>query len=382
MTVLFINEFDAKAPFVKELSENLVRKRIDVCILDIKKHRLIRYSSSNRKGEIEEIVTNGFLGKIIQFRIFNIIFKLIYYNWIYNFPKYDHVSYHYVGSIYLFFHRRLSHKGKIKSSAILWGSDFYRSSTFDDKLKRILYRQVDFIGIGNPVMRKDFLKVYPEFGSKVRRVVFGISKLTNISDIQSGGNSIELRNKWKVDEDKTIITIGYNGRKQQQHLKIIDALSDSFKNKREKIHILIPFGYLGSKEYKTEIISKLKQLGVGYTIIDWYSTDEEVAEYRILTDVAINGQTTDALSASIQEHFFAGSVLLTGQWLPYDYFRELGLEFKSFSWDNLQNEFNSIIEDLSKQKNDAAKNREIIWSHSSWTSAIEGWYMLYSNEDY
>lgn len=373
MTVLILNEFDERAPFLKELSENLLLKNVEVNILDLKKHRLIKYSSASGMS-IEETVTNATIKSIIRFRIFNIFFKLIYYNWVYSLPAYDHISYHYVGSIYLFFHRKFSNNGGIKSSAILWGSDFYRSTFLDTKLKKALFRRVNYIGIGNPIMKEEFIKRNPKFSSKVRKVVFGINKLFKIADLQSKTSLQKLREKWKIAEDKIITTIGYNGREEQQHLRILDQIGNSFNS---NIHVLIPFSVLGNDVYKKEIISKLKNLKVNYTIIDWFCTDDEVAEYRIISDLVVNGQTTDALSASIQEHFYSGSVLLVGDWLPYEYFRELGLKFTSFSWHTLPEKFDSMIENLSAEKKLTRNNKEIVWTHSAWSSTIEGWTTLY-----
>ncbi len=377
MTVLFINEFDDKTPFLKELSENLCRQKVEVNILDIKKHRLIKYSATTNEYSIEETFKNGVVKYIIRLRIFNIFFKLFYYNCVYTLPKYDHLSYHYVGSIYLFFHRKFSKNGRIKSSAILWGSDFYRSTYLDNQLKKALFHRVNYIGIGNPVMKEDFIRQNPNCSQKVRKVVFGINKLANIAELQSNTSLQKLRKKWEIDHGKIVITIGYNGRPEQQHLRILEALGNSLD---DKIHVIIPFGYFGNDGYKSAIINKLKENKLSYTIIDWYSTDTEVAEYRMISDLAINGQTTDAMSASVQEHFYAGSVLLVGQWLPYGYFQELGLKFTFFSWKNLLERFDSIVENLGDEKRLAMSNKEIIWLHSAWSSAVKGWVTLY-NED-
>ncbi len=377
MKVLILNEYNDKTPFIKELAENLVDRDFEIYILDLKQHRLVTYSQNEPKPSIESTTGNILIKKLIRFRAINILFKLIYYNWIYELPEYTHVSYHYVGSIYLFFHGKFSRSGKIKSSAVLWGSDFYRANAFDTALKRRLYQKVDFIGIGNPIMKEHFLKQNPEVESKVRRVVFGIDKLTKIQQLLSTCSRSELMKKWDVPERKIIITIGYNGRRLQQHLEVLSSLEKALEKLEDTAHILIPYGNLGTDQYKRELTHKLEEMSLDYTIIDWFSSDQEVAEYRIISDVAINAQTTDAMSASIQEHLYAGSVVLTGSWLPYDYFRNLGLVFSSFEWSTVSEKFIAIVESLKRQKEAVQGNKEIIWSHSAWPATIKDWVNLY-----
>ena len=149
------------------------------------------------------------------------------------------------------------------------------------------------------------------------------------------------------------------------------------KSHSDKIHIFIPYGNLGKESYKEEILRALKRLNVSYTIVDWFCSDEEVAEYRVITDIAINAQTTDAMAASIQEHFYAGSVLFTGDWLPYQYFKDLGLTFSTFDWNDIHEKFLSVFKNVEEKKRSLKTNEDIIWSHSAWPATIAGWEKLY-----
>jgi uncharacterized protein with ACT and thioredoxin-like domain len=55
--------------------------------------------------------------------------------------------------------------------------------------------------------------------------------------------------------------------------------------------------------------------------------NEEVSQLRIASDIMIQLQTTDMLSASMLEHIYAKNIIITGSWLPYKDLREWGLVY-------------------------------------------------------
>ena len=75
-------------------------------------------------------------------------------------------------------------------------------------------------------------------------------------------------------------------------------------------------------EYLNQIIDHLKKTGLSYIILSDFLTKKEVAKLRLITDIAINISISDAYSASVQEQIYAENIVITGNWLPYDYLKE------------------------------------------------------------
>lgn len=68
-----------------------------------------------------------------------------------------------------------------------------------------------------------------------------------------------------------------------------------------------------------------------YSIIEDFLSEEQVSALRLIGDVFIQLQTTDALSASTQEHIYAGARVIVGSWLPYSFLLENGVCFETVS---------------------------------------------------
>ena len=99
-----------------------------------------------------------------------------------------------------------------------------------------------------------------------------------------------------------------------------------------------------------------------------------MAALRLLSDIFIQVQTTDALSGSTQEHLYAGSFTIVGDWLPYKILKESGVVFNSV---RSISEIIDIIELFNSECTDfKEKNIYAIGMLSSWQYTIKDWVML------
>ena len=65
--------------------------------------------------------------------------------------------------------------------------------------------------------------------------------------------------------------------------------------------------YDASQEYKNYLENRLSRLGIPYQILEKRLSLEQNLSMRIISDIAICIQNTDALAASVREHIMAGS---------------------------------------------------------------------------
>ena len=265
-------------------------------------------------------------------------------------------------------------KGK-KIKVGLWGSDFYGITDYQNDWHKDLFHIADQITMGT--MKNDFINAYPEYENKVYQTSNGLSQLEKLKEILDG----------KVDKDtsflderangRVILTIGYTGRTWQQHFYAIDALEKISSKNKDKLFLIIPMTYDANPEYKNYIDNRLSRLGIPYQILEKRLSLEQNLSMRIISDIAICIQNTDALAASVREHIMAGSVFIGGDWLPYTLFLEEGMYFRPTSLENLSNTIEDVIDNIKEEKRKCQKNTELMYNYSSWTKRGEDYLKMY-----
>lgn len=267
-------------------------------------------------------------------------------------------------------------KGK-KVNMAIWGSDFYGITDYQNDWHKDLFQIADQISMGTKKMRNDFINAYPKYENKVFQATGGLTQLEKLKEILDG----------KVDKDtsflddrakgRVILTIGYTGRTWQQHFYVIDALEKISSKNKDKLFLIIPMTYDANPEYKNYIDNRLSRLGIPYQILEKRLSLEQNLSMRIISDIAICIQNTDALAASVREHIMAGSVFIGGDWLPYTLFLEEGMYFRPTSLENLSNTIEDVIDNIKEEKRKCQKNTELMYNYSSWTKRGEDVLKMY-----
>jgi len=207
---------------------------------------------------------------------------------------------------------------------------------------------------------------------------FGNSIFDIIKKLDNPGIEDDYRKELGIPADKMTLTCGYNGSKGQQHLKILEAIMKLDPSLRKNIFLLLPMTYGTTAEYLREIIGQINKTGLPYRIFTTLMNANEVAKLRISTDIVVNIQTTDAFSASLQEHIMAGNILIVGEWLPYDYLKENDIYHFKTNLDDLPEKLSMCLATIDLHKQMAEKNKEKIYNFSSWNNTIKDWISIYN----
>ena len=320
----------------------------------------------------EYISQTPLLGKFFHIREILKILKTIPY-------RYQAVHFHFARTIYIYL---LKEVGRIADKKVLtiWGSDFFAVSEHTRKRLGKLISGVDTVSIANEEVRnivQDYYSLNNNNG-KFRIAKFGLEPLeylkTNPDEVKY------LRKDLGLPEDRIIISLGYNGNTIQQHLKILKFLQNDsgFRKYKDRIYIVVPVTYGGTKEYISKIDDLLRESGFSYKMFTEFLSEKEIAALRFSTDILIQLQVSDQFSGSMQEHLFAGGVVITGSWLPYSTFKNEGVYFRTISnLDQISGELQLVIDSLNDEKIKCRKNKEIIYKLSSWGGNVESWMDLY-----
>lgn len=262
---------------------------------------------------------------------------------------------------------------------VFWGSDLFK---FDNKNKLLkMVKFLDVVNFSTTEMESFYSKNIGTIpvGVKISNCRFGLEIFTQIDKLINYERSklIKILQINKDYDDFYIITLGYNGHIDQQHLEVIDSTSELKEIK--KILWLLPFTYGKTQKYYENVKSKLDGLGYNYLFFTEFMTGEQVAALRCISDIFIQVRKTDALSASTQEHLYAGNNVIVGSWLPYNFLVDNGIKYETIdSIRELKNKLQKIIDKIKPKEKSSfhEENKKILDRVSSWNSLINEWHSL------
>jgi len=187
------------------------------------------------------------------------------------------------------------------------------------------------------------------------------------------------KTQWETNE--LFIVGGYSAAPITQHAKIIEALVNN-KSKLAKARIIFPmtYGHLAEKT-RSEVKSFLAEKKLDAKVLEEFLTLEKLLALRLAADIFIHIQSRDQMAASMLEHLAAGSVVITGKWLPYESLIEKGVfMIRIESPDELSNALADVLENLDDYKQKSKINRKIILNMMSWENIKQNWYKYYELE--
>lgn len=259
-----------------------------------------------------------------------------------------------------------------------WGSDLLRAPGLYLQWKKLVIGKVDAVSFVTKNLAERFHEIY-SWKKEEMIVDFGNAVFDRILRLQKReGIKEECKEQFGFPAGKYSVMVGYNARVEQQHKRIIAALADVRQEVKEKMHIVYHFSYGdASAEYRRELAELTEREGFSYTVVDDFLEDEEMARFRTATDIFVHGQTTDALSGSMQESLFAGSIVINGGWLKYPEFEEMGIrdiKFQNFS--DLGGILEDVVENFAARQAEAASNKEALYRANSWEILKPKWLRL------
>jgi len=304
-------------------------------------------------------------------------------------PQFDVIHFMWIDWYYGLWVQNLSRKANYIFASV-GGSDLYRDSRrwFVRFFQKRIIRRSDWLSSENIGTKDYFYKVYGDSISNAPHSIirYGVDILDGIIEIDKRRNVspeyvVSLKEKWGIPHDKIIVTCGYNGRVEHQHLKMIESFEKCSKEVLDKYFFVIPMTYaVASEEYVNEVSDRLSQVvGTdGFIIMREFMNVDEMAENVVISDVMIHVQTTDQMSSTMLAHMYNGNIVIAGDWLPYEFLREEGVNFYDVKdCGGLNWYLDDICGKIDEYKSASVGNADIIYRLSSWESMSGEWYKVY-----
>ncbi|MDP2365869.1 MAG: hypothetical protein Q8M94_19130, partial [Ignavibacteria bacterium] len=271
------------------------------------------------------------------------------------FDKYDILNLHSLspGNLALVDFKK-SHNKIILS---FWGSDLFQIWGVNDHLTGSLkdyfiqlnsLKRCDVITVHSYEMEKIVTAKYgPGMQDKMVRTFFGIKdEVFDLIDKNKLAVSYsDFQKKYGIPENKIRISIGYSSNPICNHLLILDELEKIEPLCKEKIHLLMPMTYgMMPEGYMEQVTSKLNRTNISYTIFDKYLSLDEIIKFRIISDIMIMMNKSDALSASVSETLYCENLLISALWLPYSPYRKENIFFYESDFPQLKDKVTYAID--------------------------------------
>lgn len=298
--------------------------------------------------------------------------------------EYDIINMQFVNPVFLLYF--LGTK-RIKDKLILsyWGSDLMRMSRDNELIEKVFlrYKKCAYMTFDNGDLEDLFFQKFPVDKSKGSVIMLSLPVLDWIDKTRL--EDCKIISGQHISEDKIVIAIGYNGRQEQQHMKIIKALSKLEEKYKNEVLLILQMTYGGEEEYIVACESACKSGGLGYVLFKDFQMYEESARLRKRTDIFINAQTTDAFSGSFCEYMYADTIVLNAKWLHYRELDEHPFVYREFeSFVNIPSILAIEIENIKRQGHGrkVGLNQEIIWELRSNENCTKKWNRIFNTVTY
>jgi hypothetical protein len=260
----------------------------------------------------------------------------------------------------------------------LWGSDLYRSSGLDDYARQLkACSRASVFTVGSLEMRETFLaKFGRRWFDRIRIVNYGADNLDLISQARAARQPFLAG--IGLDPCRIIVVIGNAGNPKNQHMAVIDQLARMDQTVLERIALILPMTYNTDGAYKSEVESALRGLPVPARIIDQYMPALEVARMWAACDIFVHVPVSDQFSASMCEALYAGSVLITGAWLPYSRLRLSRVHHHAMERvGQLAEVLSSVVNNFTAERQAASQTAPLLYDMMAWESVMPKWAALY-----
>lgn len=294
-------------------------------------------------------------------------------------PIYDAIQCLWIEGYWCQFQQLMRHRSK-RLNLNVGGSDFYRANKEQLDNKKELIACADKVTAETEGTIQDFTEYYGELvKDKMGLLPFGIEVLDFIKFHRNSSKNA-IKEKFRIPQNKIIVTCGHNGGKAHQHIKIIEAMSCLERSVRDRLLCVFPMTYPKDDDYICEVHEKARECGLNHRILTEFMDFEQMAEYALISDIMIHVQTTDQLSSTMLEEMYAGSIIIAGSWLPYQSLHRMGMYFLDVdAISEVTSAVHKAVMNMDEYKKRCEGNREIVWEHSSWDGLAPKWRELWDS---
>ncbi|MDF2158192.1 hypothetical protein [Algoriphagus sp. CAU 1675] len=272
-----------------------------------------------------------------------------------------------------------------KIISTLWGGEL-------ESLKLFGSRKLYFLFFKKMVINSSYITVFTHEKEqqlisyninklKIKKFLYGSNIISNIEILVSNGNRLHSKSIFNIPDNLISICVGYSGKSLHQQLEFLNFiirnnLTEEFSS---KFFLIFPMTYGFDSNLHDSLLLVLRKFNFKFIILTQKMSDLEVAYLRHSTDIFLQISTFDGLSSSLIEGFLSGSIIICGDWLPYESFKKSGLYFHEIDGLNLSlfKLLDFLYMNFDNEYNKCKVNKNILGFNQTWNNQIGNWLNLY-----
>ena len=264
-----------------------------------------------------------------------------------------------------------------KIAISVWGDEIFRKKEKELKKYRKYYSLAKHITVSTKAMLEKFSQTYgDEYKDKISLNKFAIGEFEFIDQAREKFTREEICQEFGVpNPEKKLIFVGHNGRDAQRHIELTKALHALTQEELSNICLIYTMTYgVKDEKYLEDLEKEAQILGCEYVILREFLNEEKIAKLRLICDILLHAQLTDAFSASIQESLYAGAIVLNGAWLQYtDLPNDIQCLIEYTDFEEMIEKIHAILKDYNVYKERFKGNRDILRNISSIEITTNAW---------
>jgi len=296
-------------------------------------------------------------------------------------PHYDIAHIHYHHYYFACFTPIIRKKAK-RLFLTFYGGDFHEISRLWHWCNQKSVNLVDGVFAENEIMLQDIANSYKICNQKkeIGSLIFLMDNFVSFEPFLKNNTNVSAKKFWNIE--KGVIVCAYSGAIVMRHGVIIDSVN-KVSSRLSNYKVIFPMTYgNGVEKTKALVKEKLKKSLFDSLVLEDFLDKEKLQALRLAADIFINIPSRDQLASSMLEHLAAGSVVITGKWLPYGRLIEKGSYFISMETPyDLPRVLSQILDNLEDHRSKSEVNREIILNMMSWDSIKKNWYKYYELDE-
>lgn len=320
------------------------------------------------------------LSKIPKARVFAFYYLLIkQFKLVLSSRQYNMISF--VGVSFLTSYLiRLAHEKGTKTHIAPMGSDVLRTSKYIEKSLKNAFNEVDYISVGR---RSDFgVGLINRFNIPSEKMIaagFGSDVIDQIDVMRGGMSRLEMASMLNLPDSSYYVSCGYNANIEQNHEEMLRAIADNKDLLPKDYCVIVQLSYgIQKEELKLKLPKLAQELELNVYLITEFLSTEQVAALRLITDLFIHVQKTDATNASILEYLLADTEVINGEWLKYRFIEQDGKPYHTCeSLEQLSSCVRDVISNQDRKILVTEKTKQAIREFKSWHRKLKNWHKLF-----
>ena len=163
--------------------------------------------------------------------------------------------------------------------------------------------------------------------NKVKNLSYGSDAISEIIKMKGQYTKEELAQMLHIPYSDYYICCGYNAYPAQNHTDMLRAIAANANNLPKGYKVLFPLGYGPGEETRKELEQENRKLGLDVEYLMDYLSPEKVAALRLVSDLFIHIQNTDAHCFTMREFLLADTQVINGRWVSYPELEQYGVPY-------------------------------------------------------